>query len=256
MVALPEDSGIGTQIDLPYTNALVIVSFLAIAWYNVAELTVIMHHFFKRHAGTYFYSLLIANWGIFFHALGMFLKFYKINDHMKGHTIVNTVIVWVGWVMMITGQSIVLWSRLHLVCQARWTRWILIMIITDALLLHTSTGILTFFTNISSNPEPYKGPYSVVERIQVTIFFIQEVILSGTYIWKTMAMLRVKGPLFNSNQGVRNSGKGSMGRKVLIHTIVVSFFIIFLDITLIVLEFCGRKYIPPPRNRPNLHQQY
>lgn len=243
MVALPEDTGVGTQIELPLTNALVIVSFLAIAWYNVAELTVIMHCFFKRHVGVYFYSLLIANWGIFFHALGMFLKFYKINDDMKNHTIANTVIVCTGWVMMITGQAIVLWSRLHLVCQARWTRWVLIMIVTDALLLHTITIALTFFVNISKNPEPYIGPYSVVERIQVTIFFIQEVILSGTYIWKTMAMLRAEGPLFISNKNVR----GNVGRKVLIHTIVVSVFIIILDITLIVLEFCGCEYIHPGR---------
>ncbi|KAF1998123.1 hypothetical protein P154DRAFT_439815 [Amniculicola lignicola CBS 123094] len=225
----------GTQYEVPYVNALVIASFLAIAWYNVAELTILIHTFFKRHAGLYYYSLLVANWGIFFHGLGMFLKFFKINDHIQGHEIANTVIVWLGWVAMITGQSIVLWSRLHLVVQATWTRWVLVMIIFNAVTLHITTGVLTFFTNIAKNPEPWKGPYSVVERIQVTLFFVQEVILSSIYIWKTTAMLRSEGPLFQSNKNVR----GKRGRQVLMHTIFMSSIIIALDITLIGLEFSG-----------------
>ncbi|KAF2733627.1 hypothetical protein EJ04DRAFT_438758 [Polyplosphaeria fusca] len=235
MARAPEDTGIGTNIQLPFVNSLVIISFIAIAWYNVAELTVIMQSFFRRHSGLYYWSLLVANWGIFFHGLGMFLKFFHVNDKLKGHTLANTVIVWVGWIMMITGQSVVLWSRLNLVLQARWTRWVLLMIIVDGTVLHTTTGVLTFLTNLSSNPEPWKSPYSIVERTQVTIFFVQEVVLSVIYIWKTTSMLKSEGPLFVSYKSVR----GSRGRKVLIHTITMSFIIICLDLTLIALEFSG-----------------
>ncbi|KAF2259048.1 hypothetical protein CC78DRAFT_443329, partial [Lojkania enalia] len=208
-----------------------IVAFLTIAWYNVAELTILIQTFFKRHSGFYYYSLLVATWGIFLHGLGMFFKFYRITNS----NILNTIVVWVGWIMMVTGQSIVLYSRLHLVVQASWTRWILAMIIVNALALHTTTGVLTFLTNLSKDPKPWKGPYSIVERVQVTLFFIQEVILSGIYIWKTAMMLRSEGPLLNARQNAR----GDRGKKVLLNTIIINIFIICLEVTLLALEFSG-----------------
>ncbi|KAF2261426.1 hypothetical protein CC78DRAFT_521889 [Lojkania enalia] len=236
MAPAPKDSGMGTQYEVPYVNSIVIACFLAIAWYNVLELTILIQTFFKRHSGLYYYSLLVANWGVFFHGLETLLKFFKLNSELPGHKIANTVIGWVGWVMMVTGQSVVLWSRLHLVgIQVSWTRWILFMIIFNAVVLHGVTGVLTFLTNISHHPETYKGPYSIIERIQVTLFFIQEVILSSIYIWKTTAMLRVEGPLSTVNRNVR----GKRGRKVLLRTIVMSSIVICLDITLVALEFSG-----------------
>ena len=212
----------------------------------MAELTVLIQSFFKRYAGFYYYSLLVATWGIFFHGLGMFLKFYHIDEHMAGDDIANTVIVWVGWCMMVTGQSIVLYSRLHLVANAPWTRWILYMICINGFVLHTTTGVLTFLTNCTNTPDRWIPAYSVVEKIQVTLFFLQEVVLSSIYIWKTGGLLKQEGPLFNSAKNAR----GSRGRKVLVHTIVMSVIIIVLDITLLGLEFAGCKSDPtntPPR---------
>jgi hypothetical protein len=215
---------------------------------------VLIQSFFKRYAGFYYYSLLVATWGIFFHGLGMFLKFYHIDEGMPGDDIANTVIVWTGWCMMVTGQSVVLYSRLHLVANAQWTRWILYMIIVDGVILHTTTGVLTFLTNCTSTPQRWIPAYSVVEKIQVTWFFLQEVTLSGIYIWKTAGLLRQDGPLFNKNKNVR----GSRGRKVLVHTIVMSVIIIVLDITLLGLEFAGRKStsIPSRHDNTNLTAVY
>ncbi|KAF2646702.1 hypothetical protein P280DRAFT_494992 [Massarina eburnea CBS 473.64] len=235
MAIATKDTGIGSDVDVPYVNGLVICAFLSIAWYNVAELTILIQTFFRRYSGVYYYSLLVATWGIFFHGLGMFLKFYHVNEEMAGSNIANTVIVWAGWCMMITGQSIVLYSRLHLVAQAWWTRWILWMVLFDGVTLHSSTGVLTFLTNCTSTPERWIPAYSVMEKIQVTWFFLQEVIISSIYIWKTSIMLRQEGPLFNSRQNVR----GSRGRAVLMHTIIMSGIIIALDITLMGLEFAG-----------------
>lgn len=232
MAPAPVDSGIGSTPELPYVNSLVIVAFITIAWYNVAELTVLIQTFFKRHAGFYYYSLLVATWGIFLHGLGMFFKFYRITNN----NVVNTVVVYVGWIMMVTGQSIVLYSRLHLVVHASWIRWVLVMIIVNAIVLHTTTGVLTFLTNLSKDPRPWAGPYSIVEKIQVMIFFLQEVILSGIYIWKTSVMLQTEGPLFNRRQNAR----GDRGKKVLTHTILINIFIICLEVTLVGLEFSGR----------------
>ncbi|KAJ4293612.1 hypothetical protein N0V90_008895 [Kalmusia sp. IMI 367209] len=236
MAIASEDSGIGTDVKLPFVNSLVIASFTTIAWYNVLELTVLIQTFFKRRAGFYYYSLLVATYGIFIHCLGQFLKFYHINDNgSKSTDIGYTVIAFSGWCAMVTGQSIVLYSRLHLVVQAHWVRWVLIYIIVDGVVLHGVTGVLTFLTNCSSNPAPYIPVYSVVEKIQVTMFFVQECVLSGIYIWKTSMMLRTEGPLFNAKENVR----GSRGRKVLMHTLLMSAFIIVLDITTLGLEFAG-----------------
>jgi hypothetical protein len=231
MAPAPEDSGMGSEVNLPHANSLVIASFLAIAWYNVAELTVLIHTFFKRRSSFYYYALLVATWGIFLHGLGMCFKFYRITNS----NILNTVLAYTGWIMMVTGQSIVLYSRLHLLIQARWIRWVLAMIILNAIVLHTSTGVLTFLTNLSQDSQVWKSEYSVVERVQVTIFFVQELILSAIYIWKTSMMLRAEGPLFNARQNAR----GDLGRRVLVNTILINVFIICLEITLVALEFSG-----------------
>ena len=239
------DSGVGSNYEVPYTNALVIIAFLAISWYNVAELTVLIQTFFKRHAGFYYWSLLISTWSIFLHGLGMFFKFWRITEKVHGANYLNTSITCVGWIGMVTGQSIVLYSRLYLVVQASWTRWVLVMILTNAVVLHIPTLTLTYLTNASSDPARWAGPYSIMERIQVTFFFVQETILSGIYIWKTTSMLRAEGPLFKNYKNVR----GGRGRKVLVHTIGVNAVIICLDITLIGLEYAGGKwfFLPFPQ---------
>lgn len=233
-----EDSGIGSNVELPFANSIVIASFTTIAWYNVLELTVLIHAFFKRRAGFYYYSLLVATYGIAVHCLGQFLKFYHVGD--TGHKATDigyTVVAFSGWCAMVTGQSIVLYSRLHLVVQAPWVRWVLIYVIADGVILHGVTGVLTFLTNCSADPTPYIPVYSVVEKIQVTMFFVQESLLSGIYIWKTSAMLRTEGPLFNANENAR----GTRGRKVILNTLLMSILIIVLDITTLGLEFAGRK---------------
>lgn len=237
-----EDSGIGSNVKLTLVKSIVIASFTTISWYNCLELIILIQTFFKRRAGFYYYSLLVATVGIFLHCLGQFLKFYHIDDNgSQARDIGYTVIAYTGWIAMVTGQSIVLYSRLHLVVQAPWVKWILVYIIADGVILHGITGVLTFLSNCAPDPTPYIPVYSVVEKIQVTMFFIQECILSGIYIWKTSVMLRTEGPLFDTKENVR----GSRGRKVLMHTLLMSILIILLDVTTLGLEFGGRKYPTP-----------
>lgn len=236
-----KDSGIGSDVQLSFVESIVIASFTTIAWYNVLELTVLIQLFFKRRAGFYYYSLLVATFGIFFNCLGQFLKFYHIdNNGSQARDIGYTVIAYTGWVAMVTGQSIVLYSRLHLVVQAPWVKWILVYIIADGAMLHGITGVLTFLSNCAPDPTPYLPVYSVVERIQITMFFVQECVLSGIYIWKTSQMLRTEGPLLNT----RENARGTQGRKVILHTLLMSILIIVLDVTTLGLEFAGCQFIP------------
>ncbi|KAF2262504.1 hypothetical protein CC78DRAFT_437663, partial [Lojkania enalia] len=204
--------------------ALTIISFLAIAMYNVIELTLVIFTTFKRRNGLYFYSLLVATWGIVPYCLGFFFKFYNVTT---SSTIYITLIA-IGWPCMITGQSLVLYSRLHLMNRSiNSGRWVLIMIIVNALICHVPIIILLYGAN-SGNPDPFLTPYSIYEKVQVTVFFIQEVIISGIYVYKTMKLLRSEGHI-----------RGRNSRMVMTHLVWVNFMIIVLDITLLAIEYAG-----------------
>jgi hypothetical protein len=98
---------------------------------------------------------------------------------------------------MITGQSLVLYSRWHLITRSTVAcgRWVLIMIIVDAIVCHVPILVLLYGANLS-NPAPFLSPYSrcdsIYEKVQITIF-IQEVIISGIYVYKTVQFFRPEG---------------------------------------------------------------
>lgn len=56
---------------------------------------------------------------------------------------VSVTFICLGWYCMVTGQSLVLYSRLHLVVRRR-LRWVLGMIILNAIVLHGGTTVLVF----------------------------------------------------------------------------------------------------------------
>jgi hypothetical protein len=54
---------------------------------------------------------------------------------------------------MVTGQSLVLYSRLHLLVRdSRKLKWILYMIITDVFLFHIPTTVFTFGVGLINLP--------------------------------------------------------------------------------------------------------
>lgn len=121
--------------------AMTISAFTAIAWYNVIDLNVVIWVTFKRRHGLYFYSLLVSSWGIALFALSFLMKFFDIWKNPY----VSCVFITIGWYAMVTGQSLVLYSRLHLVVyNKRNVRWVLYMIITSVFLFHFPTTVMTF----------------------------------------------------------------------------------------------------------------
>ena len=62
------------------------------------------------------------------------------------------------------------------------------MIITNAIILHLPTTVLTFGSN--ANLPTFIRGYNVMEKIQMSGFFVQECILSGIYIVETSRILR------------------------------------------------------------------
>ncbi len=129
----------GLHTTLPV--AMTISAFTAIAWCNSLELNVRIWMAFKRHNGLYFWSLQIASWGVILYSLAFLVKFFQVINN----NYISVTGVTIGWWSMVTGQSLVLYSRLHLVMRdPQRIRWVLYMIIIDAILFHTPTTLLTF----------------------------------------------------------------------------------------------------------------
>ena len=129
---------------------------------------------------------------------------------------------------MVTGQSMVLWSRIHLVLRDDVKLRILLwMIIVNAIIFHVPTTVLNYGAN-SANPERFIRPYAIYEKVQVSGFFIQELILSSFYIGETIKLAQLQS-------AARYDGRRS--RRLMVHLIVVNVVLIILDVTILGLEY-------------------
>ncbi|KAJ6086818.1 hypothetical protein N7467_005732 [Penicillium canescens] len=211
-----------------YTNRrcldeVLFATFIGLSWYNAVELVVLCFTRFKRWRGTYFWSLLVASAGIIPYGLGLFLKFFNVvrHNYLGTHTLVT-----IGWCCMVTGQSMVLWSRLHLIVwNQRVLRVILYLIIFDAIIFHIPTAVVAFGTNAPTHPAPFVKGYNILERVQLIGFCIQETLLSAIYIWGTLKFLRCTDE--------------TRYRYILYELLIISVIIIFLDGSLVGTQYAG-----------------
>ncbi|KAK5275545.1 hypothetical protein LTR40_012861, partial [Exophiala xenobiotica] len=113
---------------------------MTVSTYNALELLLLIFTTFRTYSGLYFWSLFITSLGVIPYNIG-FLSFYF--DFMVAWA--GSLFDSVGWVSMVTGESVVLYSRLHLIVQNRrvlhWIKW---MIIIDAIALHIPTTVVLF----------------------------------------------------------------------------------------------------------------
>jgi hypothetical protein len=264
-----DDAGIGRAG--PPTGALLqaLLVLDSLAIYNALELSLIIWTTFKRHSGCYFWSFIVATYGIPVHATGLILKSTTTTTTTGPDGTTTTLVssyvyvtlMVVGWIAMVTGQSMVLWSRLHLIVRSRLKlRLVLYMIITDAVLVHTPTGVLTYGANASSGSTPetnmWLTPYSIMEKVQVTIFFLQELIISSLYIFETLKLMRFESTLdhFQQQHHLQRAGTDSSSRRrsrsrgsrtdrprmLMTHLICVNVVVIILDISILGLEYAGQ----------------
>ena len=146
---------------------------------------------FKRRNTLYFWSLLVTSWGIISHSVGIILKWFVGSCPWE----VNTAFASFGWWGMVTGQSLVLYSRLHLVVRDhRILRAVLIMIIANFCIFQVPTTIQTFGSN-QDNPGMWLKVYNIYERIQLIVFTLQELIISTIYIRAAVKMLTPSDPV-------------------------------------------------------------
>ncbi|PWY72432.1 integral membrane protein [Aspergillus heteromorphus CBS 117.55] len=218
-------STFGSGVVGPYTGhslalRITIATLAAISCYNAVELVILVFVTFAQFRGPYFWSLLLSALGIIPYSIGFLLKYFNLTDAPA----LALALITVGWYLMVTGQSVVLYSRLHLVLpNPRILRRVRTMIIVDACLLHLPTTVLTFGSNLAANNAVYIAGYNVMEKIQMTAFCLQEFILSALYIWETIRMLRLDP----------DRGK----RKIMYQLVAINLVIIALDLGLLVIEY-------------------
>jgi hypothetical protein len=168
-----------------YGNSLTLKVFIAfftgLAIYNVLEVIILVFLTFTRYRGLYFWSLLISSIGIIPYALGFLFKYFEITT--GGAKWLAVFLLTIGWYPMVTGQSVVLWSRLHLIVSGeegrkilKWTKW---MIIIDAIVLHIPTTVLTCGSNSNTETAVFVRGYNIMEKIQMIGFlYVLALILS------------------------------------------------------------------------------
>lgn len=217
--------GISGSISSPYTVlSFVVFLFLAISLYNAVELIVMILLSFKRFRGLYFWSLLLsAVLGVIPYSVGFLLKFFTNVNVWLSVTILT-----IGWWVMVTGQALVLYSRLHLVLRdPKRLRHVIYMIGTSIIIFHLPTTILTYGSNVNSGASShFITGYNIMEKIQLTGFSIQEAIISGLYLYETARLLR----LANNPQSHRRIQHQLIGINVLI---------IVMDLVLLGFEYAS-----------------
>ncbi|KAF9692332.1 hypothetical protein EKO04_009788 [Ascochyta lentis] len=226
---------------------IIIAVLLGLSLYNAVELILLVLVTFQRYHGLYFWSLLIAGFGVLPYSLGFLIKFFQLLDPNQDAGYVAVVLLTIGWWTMVSGQSVVLWSRLHLLTNSRRVlRWTLYMIIINGTILHSVTTVLTFASN-SNELTPtilsrFVNGYSIMEKIQMVGFFLQELILSVIYIRETIRLLRL-GESVHDDVASLDDGSGQLRsaslRKTMYQILAINVVIIVMDLALLGVEFAN-----------------
>ena len=143
--------------------------------------------------------------------------------------------------MMVTGQSLVLYSRLHVVlgqASHRLLQGVKWMIIVNGFVFHVSTIVVLFGAYYASQSSGFAEAYKYIEKIQMTGFTLQEFILSGLYVWKTLDIIR-------ATSTASSAGGGPMARKrrtsrIMWQLFSINVFIVFMDVAVLVIEYQDR----------------
>jgi hypothetical protein len=121
------------------------------------------------------------------------------------------------------------------------------MIIVNGVLLHSVTTVLTFGSNSNSLTHPtlqrFVRGYSIMEKIQMVGFFVQETILSIVYIKETVRLLKLSETVQDDVRSLDDSGnahlKNTNVRKTMYQLLTINVLIIAMDIALLSVEFAN-----------------
>lgn len=198
------------------------VAFSAIAWYNCVELIFLICIRFKKWRGLYFWSLMVTSLAIILYQVG---AYGKMTHLLPSHPLVMELFTNVPWLFMVTGESLVLYSRLHLLSQNRvLLRCVLYGILLNSVLCYVPTTVLDINANIiHADDRIYVRGYSIEERIQMTMFTVQEIAISTIYLIEAYKFMKT------TYMGDKRS------RNIMYELAAINIFIIAIDVALLVV---------------------
>ncbi|GAM88261.1 hypothetical protein ANO11243_062940 [Dothideomycetidae sp. 11243] len=198
------------------------VAFSAIAWYNSVELIFLICFRFKKWRGLYFWSLMVTSWAIVIYQIG---SYGRMTNAIPDKPVIMATLTNIGWIVMVTGESLVLYSRLHLLSQHRLLlRFVLWGILINSFVCYVPTTVLDYSSNIVHPGNPvYTNGYSIMERIQMTLLTIQEIAISAIYLVEAYKFLNIS---FTTDKRSRN---------IMYELSAINVIIIVLDIALLTV---------------------
>jgi hypothetical protein len=222
-----DDDFSGGRQNLGLNVLITVIALQSIALYNVVELTFIIWKVFKRRSGTYFWSFVAATYGILPYSVGFIAQYAGPQTQAAKFAYITVHLI--GWYFMVTGQSLVLWSRLHIIMRDEFKlRLILWMIIINGLIVYVPITVVLYGTAASESATgEWAKVYSVFGKIQVTLIFVQESVISLVYVYETLQLskeLAIMRDRARSRQ-LRNS------------LIWINIIIIVLDTGILALEY-------------------
>ncbi|KAJ5861727.1 uncharacterized protein N7529_009037 [Penicillium soppii] len=219
----PVQGIVGSYTGNSFALQAFLASLLGLALYNAIELIILVFSIFRVYKGLYFWSLLITGLlGVIPDALGLLLKYFKLAPIWIPVTLSTA-----GWSIMVTGHSLVLYSRLHLILRdERILRGVLAMIIIDAIILQIPQ-IIASYGVIYACHLAFGRFFDTWEKVQLTGFFVQEIVISSIFIVQTLNLLH--------SYPTRSQRKTN----IMYQLLVINFVIILMDISLVVMEFTG-----------------
>lgn len=204
---------------LPSITTTVLIT---IAIYNVVELSIIISQRIRPLNGLYFWSFLSATWGIFFYLLGVILKVY----HLSTEGLVYATLLEIGWILMVTGGAVVLYSRLHyLVSNRKLVKIVLFMIIINASLGHLPIVAMVYGV-VSSSSAAWTTALLNFEKVQVTMFFLQAIVISGIYVYYSVKRIREEANRMEA-----------FTRRILLGLIIFNCIYVCLETSILILEW-------------------
>jgi hypothetical protein len=200
-------------------QVITVVICSSIALYNALELLIWIAVTFRKAQGLYFWSLLAATLALLPYNIGFLLQFFQLTYQWLGMAF-----SFVGWVPMVTGQSLVLYSRLGLILRSRRIlRAIKYMIIIDAVIWHTTTEILNYCTTFGPHQRSCGVGYRYIEKVQMTVFRFEELVISVIYVWQAVRILGIV--------------EKKRARKVMWELLAINCFLICLDVGILAVEY-------------------
>ena len=167
-------------------DSVIVTLSTALALYNSLEMILLIASTFKRWSGLYFWSLSACNAGVILYAIGIMLGYFSLGALWIGKIILD-----LGWLLMISCQALVLYSRLGLIIDdlkiLNGVKWMIIL--TSCTVL--PTVIVLDFGNTYSGMSTFSQAYFYIEHIQMTVITLQELIISGLYVFKTTKLLNI-----------------------------------------------------------------